>query len=457
MSMSRSAAPGPLTGVQVLDLSPFLPGPFCTQMLADLGASVIKVESPRGDPARTLPGDLHDVANRGKRSVVLDLKAPDGQALGRQLAGESDVLVEGFRPGVADRLGMSYSAVQAVNPGIVYCSVSGFGQTGPLRDSPGHDITYLAASGVLPLPGEWGAREPRRPGVPLSDLAASSYAAVAILAALYRRKETGEGVHLDLAITDAALAFATVRADCCLAASVLDEHLHPTNELFKTADGATIALGAIEEHFWQRLAALLAPEFPTIAEPRFATATDRRTHGDELSALLRKAIRTRSAPQWLAAFEEADVPAHRVLSVPEAARSPHAQARGIVAENPLGHHVTFPVLYNGAPLGRSSGPAPALGADTEHVLAGDQVQRDPVPVAGHRAFGALFAPVNRAAPGYLTAARGLGDRPVHGQVIEVESDHLVVAGQGLAQRFSTDAGPGPVVKAAADGAVRAAR
>ncbi|WP_214367271.1 CaiB/BaiF CoA transferase family protein [Pseudonocardia sp. H11422] len=373
-----TAPPGCLSGVRVLDLSSYLPGPFCTQILADLGASVIKVEGPGGDAARQLPGALHESANRNKRSVVLDLKTDRGQELGRRLAAGADVFVEGFRPGVVDRLGMSYSAVRAVNPSIVYCSVSGFGQTGPLRDVPGHDVTYLAASGVLSFPGSWGDRLPRRPGVPVSDLAASTYATVAILAALYQRRDTGEGAHLDLAITDAALAFASVRADANLDDQGTDHsHLHPANDLFEAADGVTIAIGAVEEHFWERLAAMLAEEVPALADPRFGSATARRAAGDELVTLLRRAVRARPATEWLAAFAAADIPAHRVLSVPEAGRSPHVRTRGIVADSAAGRHVVFPVLRDGAAMGRVHSPAPALGAHTEQVLTDLMAGKEP--------------------------------------------------------------------------------
>ncbi|MBW0123118.1 CaiB/BaiF CoA transferase family protein [Pseudonocardia oceani] len=365
---------GCLTGVRVLDLSSFLPGPFCTQILADLGATVIKVEGPRGDAARQLPGALHEAANRNKRSVVLDLKTDEGQVLGRALAAGADVLVEGFRPGVVDRLGMSYPALRAVNPSIVYCSVSGFGQTGPLRAAPGHDVTYLAASGMLSVAGGWDDPPPHRPGVPVSDLAASTYAAIAILAALHQRRDTGGGAHLDLAITDAALSFASTRADRCLDdRATATQHLHPSNDLFEAADGVRIAIGAVEEHFWQRLAALLAEEVPALGDPRFGSADGRRTHGDDLVALLRRAVRTRPAADWLAAFAAADVPAHQVLSVGEARRSAHVQARGIVADSDRGRHVVFPVLRDGTV--RST--APELGAHTEQVLADLVAGREP--------------------------------------------------------------------------------
>lgn len=375
--MTGPSAAGCLAGVRVLDLSALLPGPFCTQLLGELGATVIKIEPPGGDAARRLPGALHEAANRNKRSVVLDLKTGYGQELGRGLAAGADVLVEGFRPGVAARLGMSYAAVRAVNPGIVYCSVSGFGQSGPLRDTPGHDVTYLAASGMLSLPGGWTDRAPRRPGVPVSDLAASSYATVAILAALYQRRETGDGAYLDLAIADAALSFASVRADRCLEGTGADEQHHPSNDVFEAADGVRIAIGAVEEHFWERLAALLAEEVPGLADPRFGSAAGRRAHGDTVVALLRRAVRARPAAEWLAAFAAADIPAHRVLTVPAAARSPQVRARGVVAESSAGRHVVFPVLRDGATMGRMHSPAPALGAHTEQVLADLTAGREP--------------------------------------------------------------------------------
>src|SRR4051812_753402 len=205
---ATDAHQSPLIDIRVLDLSQLLPGPFCTQILADLGAAVVKVEPPDGDPARGMPSDLFATANRNKASVDLDLKAPADRNACLRLAAASDVVVEGFRPGVVERLGVGYEDVRARNPGVVYCSISGFGRTGPRRDRPGHDANYLAASGALAYSGHW-SEVPRRSGLPIADLAASCYGAIAILAALHERARTGLGGHIDLAMADAAMAFAS--------------------------------------------------------------------------------------------------------------------------------------------------------------------------------------------------------------------------------------------------------
>ena len=203
--------PLPLAGLRILDLSWLLPGPFASLLLADLGADVVKVERPQsGDYLRDILPSMFELVNRGKRSIAIDLKDPASLAEFRRLVATADIVMEGFRPGVADRLGVGYDALSAVKPDLVYLSISGYGQTGPYADMPGHDINYLAAAGALSVPAVWG-EPPRRSGLPVADLASAMYAALNIVAAIRRRDQTGEGSRIDIAIADSALHWSQVR------------------------------------------------------------------------------------------------------------------------------------------------------------------------------------------------------------------------------------------------------
>jgi crotonobetainyl-CoA:carnitine CoA-transferase CaiB-like acyl-CoA transferase len=361
--------PGPLAGLRVLDFSALLPGPYATQILADLGADVIKVEPPRGDEARRFPSQIHAVANRNKRGIVADLKDPRDRAACLRLASGADVVVEGYRPGVAARLGVSYEQVRAVRPDVVYCSISGYGQTGPNRDRAGHDLNFLAASGGLAFSAHWG-EPPRRSGVPVADLAGSTHAAIAILSALRERDRTGEGCCLDVAIADATMAFASPRGGPSFV--VRNEQrlgVYATNDVYPAADGALLAVVAVEEKFWDRLRRVLGERVPELHDARFDDEDGRRRHGDELMALLAGALRERDSDEWLELFTAHDVPVERVLTLEEAAHGPQATARGIVAEVDGEEQIVFPVLRDGRVLGRFRARAPRLGEHTDEVLA----------------------------------------------------------------------------------------
>lgn len=375
----------PLADVRVVDASPFLPGPLATQMLADLGATVVKVEPPNGEPGRNVPGGLYDVANRNKGSVVLDLKSDRDRRRCHRLVADADVFVEGYRPGVADRLGISYAELSRINPTLVYCSISGFGQNGPDRSAPGHDATYLAASGALAVPGSWSDPHPRRSGLPVADLGTSAYLAVAVLAALHRRGATGRGCHLDLAIADVALALASTRAGARLDNDAADRlHLNPSNDLFDTADGV-LAVAAVEEHFWHRLRAVLNSEEPRLGDRRFDHLAGRRANGDELAVLLRAAFTTRTAKEWADLLTDADVPAAVVRTVADAADSEQVRHRGIVQTVADQRHVTFPALCDGRPMGELRSVAPAAGAQANTVGAALDGGGDPWLAARTRA------------------------------------------------------------------------
>jgi crotonobetainyl-CoA:carnitine CoA-transferase CaiB-like acyl-CoA transferase len=357
----------PLDGVRVLDFSLLLPGPFATLALADLGADVVKVEPPAGDFARRIPFAMFRMANRNKRSMTLDLKHPDAGRVVARLATWADVAIEGFRPGVVDRIGIGPEALAVHNPRLIYCSLSGYGQTGPARDVPGHDLNYLAAAGALVLAGHW-TEPPRRSGLPVADLAGGSYAAIAILAALHERERTGRGVLLDLSLAEAAMSFTAIRHGLDLDRSTRD-HLWPTNDLFETADGQQIALGIVEEHFWQNFVAAAADLAPDLAEPRYGSEPDRRREGDALAARMRDTMRRRSAEDWLERFRRHDVPAQRALTPDEASRSAQTTLREMVLERDGERHIPFPVRVNGSRGAALRNTAPAVGADTATILA----------------------------------------------------------------------------------------
>ncbi len=359
----------PLSGVRVVDFSALLPGPLAGAILADLGAEVIKVEPLAGEGVRhreVLAPILH-AANRSKTSLAIDLKRDGAAAVVERLARWGDVAIESFRPGVAARLGIDHASLSAVNPQIISCSVSGYGQNGPWRDAPGHDLNFLAAGGAFAFSGHWTGR-PRRSGLPVADLLGAGNAVIAILAALNECRSTGRGMMLDVALMDAVLFGVSMRhgldADGATGASP-----YPTNDLFATADGREIALGVgTEEHLWQRFRTVMEADMPMILESRFDTDAGRRAHGDALFAALSETFVRRDAADWMARFEAAGVPANLCLFPAEAVASDHVRARGFVRDV-AGHHLSaFPASADGRkPQIRA--PAPEAGAGTREILA----------------------------------------------------------------------------------------
>ncbi|MEW6168248.1 MAG: CaiB/BaiF CoA-transferase family protein [Pseudomonadota bacterium] len=364
----NAAADGwlPLQGLRVLDFSLLLPGPFATVTLADLGAEVLKIEPPGGDFARRMAGPMHAMVNRNKRTLVLDLKNPAARPLVERLAGWADVVVEGFRPGVAARLGVDHARLAALNPRLVYCSISGYGQSGPDRDRPGHDLNYLAASGALMFSGHWQG-PPRRSGLPVADLAGASLAVIAILAALHERQHSGSGRYLDLALADAALAWSAARHGLD-ATGPSRAHLYPTNDVFETADGQALALGIIEPHFWAGFVAATADLAADFGRPAWADEAGRLADGDALHRRIAEVLRSRPAQDWLARFARHDVPVQRLLAPAEAGRTPQALARALVLERDGQRHIPFPVWADGRRGARLTRTASAVGADDQAAL-----------------------------------------------------------------------------------------
>jgi len=373
---------GPLNGTRVLDLTRVLAGPFATQLLVDLGAEVVKVERPGdGDETRHLPplrdGESHYFlsVNRGKRSVVIDLKRPEGRELVLALAAVSDVLIENFRPGVIARLGLDYGRVSAVNPALVYCSISAFGQTGPLAERSAFDIAMQAMGGGMSVTGEPDG-PPLRSGLPMADLGTGLFAAIGILAAVVERQRTGRGQLVDVAMFDAMAGLLTQHAGrYFMTGESTGRHGngHPAVVPYGTypaADG-DIVIANLGERFWPKIArAIGRPELA--GDPRFQTNADRLRHRDELDALIAAETRRLPVAEWEALFEAGDVPHAPVLSVGQVLEHPQARARGMVAEvehallgriRTTGRPITLPAHPDPAPE-----PAPLLGQHTDEVL-----------------------------------------------------------------------------------------
>ena len=382
MSKTEQGWAGPLAGIRVVDLTRVLAGPFCTQNLGDLGAEVLKIEPPeRGDETRHFPpfvaGESHYFLgiNRNKKSLVVDLQQPRGAEILRRLVARADILVENYRPGVMERLGLGYAALAEINPRLIYCAISGFGLSGPLRDKPSFDIVTQALSGALSINGERG-HMPVKLGIPLGDMVGGVFGPMAILAALHERTQTGRGRLIDISLHDgligmlgyfAQLAFITGEDPPPMGSS--HPNIVPYGS-FPAADGSII-IAVLSESFWGKLCQAL--ERPELADdPRYATPTLRRDRRDEVDGLIAEVTRTRTVAEWEKRLAEYDVPHAPVLGVTAALNHPHAVARGMVvdAEHAMAGPIRLagrPIKFPGSPQPPSA-PPPALGQHTEQVL-----------------------------------------------------------------------------------------
>lgn len=370
-----------LSGVTVLDLTRLLPGPYATQLLADAGADVLKVERPgTGDPARTMAlGDGPDVfstVNRGKRSVTFDLKQPAAREALLSVAAEVDVVVEGFRPGVAARLGVDYEAVRDANEDVVYCSLSGFGATGPNRDRAGHDLNYVALAGLLDLTRADEDGRPAIPGFPIADMAGGMLAAFAIVSALLSR-ELGSGdadgsdggEHLDVSLTDAVLSFSQAVSPEAFAGGEPTGRRtpltgeYPCYDVYETADGGYVTLAALEPPFWQAFCETIGRD--DLIENHYARDPATRERTREAIAT---AFRERSREEWEAALGDSDVMFAPVYTLAEAMESDHVRARDLVSDSPdAPPRIGFPLRTTEAPPDVDES-IPSLGEHTASVL-----------------------------------------------------------------------------------------
>lgn len=356
----------PLAGVRVVDFSVFVPGPFCSAILADLGADVIKVEAPGGDPGRSYIPAQFRTENRNKRSMALNLKAPESSPVIARLARQADIVLEGFRPGVAERLGIDCKTLSRHNGRLIFCSLSGYGQTGPWRERPGHDVNYVAAAGGLAFPGQW-LKAPARSSLAIADMGGGCFAAIAVLAALAERNRTGRGVQLDLSLFEAAFFWSAMRHSLQPDADP-KAHIFPVNDVFETKDGRRLTLGILEEHFWGNFVEAIAGDAGALKDPKFATDASRRQHGDELSALLAQLLKTKTAEEWIRLCEANDVPVDLCLTPAQAAGLDQIGARENVAARGGESFALFPVHANGRRGARLRRGVPKLGEHTREVL-----------------------------------------------------------------------------------------
>lgn len=366
---------GALDHIRTLDLSRMLPGPYCSMMLADLGADVIKVEDIRtGDPTRHSAPKIGDESstflqvNRNKRSISLDLKTPEGGELFLKLAETADVVLEQFRPGVVARLGIGYDAVQRINPRIVYCSLSGYGQNGPYRDRAGHDLNYIALAGVLGLTTDDRGR-PVIPGVQIADLAGGMVAGFAILAALLARERTGRGQFIDVSMFDVVLSMLPVPAahqvagiDVPIGGKYVLSGVYPFYNVYETSDARFMTLGALEPKFWENFCRKVGR--PDLIARQFDRGVEREQLFEEVRAIFKE----RTQAEWVELMRDADACCEPVLSMSEAFE--HAQTRAremlltVVGNKSLGfgHKLSdTPAEIRGRP--------PRLGEHTDELLA----------------------------------------------------------------------------------------
>lgn len=375
---------GPLQGMTVIELCHHMAGPTCGLMLADMGADVIKVEKIKGgdDTRRNLPPDINGEAaafmmmNRNKRGVVIDLKTEEGADILRKLVAKADVLTENFRPGVLDRLGLGYDDLKAINPGLIYASISGFGRTGPYASRGGFDLVAQGMSGLMSITGERPDGPPVKVGAPVCDITAGLLLALGICAAYSHRLKTGEGQRLDTSLMEAgithtywqsAIAFATGTAPRAMGSA------HPLSAPYQavsTADGY-INIAANTGPFWAGMLDMIgAPELAD--DPRFRTNGDRMANLKDLEAELNARFETRTSAEWLAEFEARGIPAGPILDVLEMHRDPQTVARDMVPT--IEHPVAGPVQTIGLPIkfettpGKVATPSPLFGQHTADVL-----------------------------------------------------------------------------------------
>ncbi len=385
---------GPLGHVRVLELSRVLAGPWAAQTLADLGASVIKVEKPgAGDDTRSYAppyaanrdGSQSSESayflstNRGKRSVTIDFIHPEGQKLVQALAAKSDVVIENFKVDGLAKYGLDYPSLQPLNPGLIYCSITGFGQTGPYRHKPGYDFMIQGIGGLMSITGEPDQRPgggPMKVGVAVADIFTGLYAAIAILGALAHRDRTGGGQYIDLALLDTQVAVLANQAMNYLVTGVAPQRLgnaHPNivpYQVFVASDGHIIVAVGNENQFARMCEVIGRPELASDA--RFATNASRVNNRDELIAILQGIFAARTMRDWLESLERAGVPCGPINTVADVFADPQVQARGLKLALPhpsigLVPSVANPIKYSATPISYSSAP-PMLGADTDEIL-----------------------------------------------------------------------------------------
>jgi crotonobetainyl-CoA:carnitine CoA-transferase CaiB-like acyl-CoA transferase len=380
------STPLALGQLKVLDLSRQLPGPFCSMLLADLGADVIVIAAPNDPMGVGIP-----LVSRNKRNMTLNLKEPEGKAIFRKLAADADVVLEGFRPGVTARLGIDYEQLRALNPRVIYCSLSGYGQDGPYRDRVGHDINYLGYAGVLDLVGAAGG-PPVIPGVQIADIGGGALmAAIGILAAAIARAETGRGQLVDIAMLDGSFAWNVFHVMLHLVTGQVPQRgrtrltgHHPCYAIYETRDGRYLTIGALEAHFWVTLCRHFGRE--DFIETQYAEGAKR----EEMFAFFRAAFREKTLAQWLAELGDKDVCIGPVNTLDEALVDPQVRHRqmAVDVDTPSGRQTALgnPIKLSDTPATVRT-PPPGFGEHTDRILA--DLGYDAAAIADLRARGVV--------------------------------------------------------------------
>ena len=375
----------PLNGIRVLDLSRVLAGPYCTMVLGDLGADVIKVESPEGDETRgwgpPFVGEARTESayylcvNRNKRSIVINFKTDEGQTILHELIKQSDVLVENFRAGTLSRFSLDYQSVSRINPGLIYCSITGFGQTGPLRDKPGYDFMIQGMGELMSITGEPDG-EPMKVGVAVTDLFAGQNAVIAILAALQARTQTSQGQHLDISLFDSQIGMLANVASNYLVSGSLPKRYGNAHanivpyQSFQSMDTWFVIAVGNDKQF-ARLCEMIGKS-ELAQDSRFVTNTGRVEHRDELIALIKPVFQEKTASEWLSALEGAGIPCGPINTVDKVFAEPQVEAREMLihmAYPEIGdlRLVGSPLKFSDTPVGYKL-PPPRLGEHTEEIL-----------------------------------------------------------------------------------------
>ncbi|MBD3679996.1 MAG: CoA transferase [Rhodobacteraceae bacterium] len=396
---------GPLKGMKVIELAHIMAGPVCGMMLADMGADVIKVEKPTGDDSRRfLPPAIEGesaaylMMNRNKRGIALNLKDPDAVGILRRLLEDADVVIENYRMGTMEKLGLGYETLREINPRLVYCEISGFGRTGPYASRGGFDLIAQGMSGLMSITGEGPGRPPVKPGAPITDITAGILAAMGCAAAYARARETGQGQKVDTSLFEAGITLTYWQSAIAFATGQTPEpqgSAHPLNapyQAFRTADG-WINVGAANQTNWLRLLEVIgAPELNE--DPRFASNHDRMQNLGVLVEILNGHLSARTTEEWLGRMEAAGLPAGPVLTIPQMHADPQALAREMIVETE--HPVAGPVKAIGLPVkfsetpGQVTQPAPLLGEHGPEILA--SLGYSGADIEAFRVSGALVMP-----------------------------------------------------------------
>ena len=391
-----------LEGVKVLDLTQIMAGPYCTMMLADMGADVVKVEKPNsGDDTRRMgPPFIEGESaaflgiNRNKRSIVVDLRSDEGREIVLDMARSYDVLVQNFRPGSLERMGLGYDQVRELNPSMVYCTISGFGVTGPYARRGGFDLVTQGMSGLMSVTGHPDS-PPTKVGVPLCDLNAGMFAAIGILTAYINRLRTGQGQHVDTSLLEGGIAYTFWESAMYFATGEVPgpkgsaHRLTAPYQAFETSDGY-VNIGAANQANWERLCTAIERD-ELVSDPRFVEPRDRMDNLDALIATLERTFSQKSSEYWLNRLEDAGVPAGPIYNIEQVYEDPQVRAREMVVEtdHPVAGRTSsigIPVKLSDTP-GRFRKPAPTLGQHTDEVLK--QLGRSADEIAILRSHGAV--------------------------------------------------------------------